>query len=101
MVNFAPLIRSARQKAGLTQDELAILIGAGTRAVWQLEQGTGTLKTLIPALSVLRIAIAGLPPGPDLGSRVKAARLKRGWSLQELSSRCGLSVPTIRGLERN
>src|SRR4051812_48117171 len=100
-MNFAPLVRSARRSACFTQDELAILIGAGTRAVWQLEQGTGTLKTLIPALRVLRIAIAGLPPAADLGARVKAARLRRGWSLQELSTRCKLSVPTLRGLERN
>jgi transcriptional regulator with XRE-family HTH domain len=96
-----PLIRTARQRAGLTQHELAIIVGAGSRAIWQLEQGTGTLKTLLPVLRVLRIAISGLPPAPDLGSRIKAARLKRGWSLQELSTRCGISVPTLQGLERN
>jgi len=100
-MNFASLVRTARQRAGLTQHELATLVGAGTRAVWQLEQGAGTLKTLVPALQVLRVAIAGLPPAADLGARVKAARRKRGWSLQKLSRRSELSVPTLRGLERN
>jgi DNA-binding XRE family transcriptional regulator len=52
-------------------------------------------------LALLRIAITGLPPARDLGARIQAARLKRGWSRQELAERSGLSLPTLRGIESN
>jgi adenine-specific DNA-methyltransferase len=98
---FAPLIREARKRAGMNQDDVAEAAGCGARAIWQVEQGAGTLKTLIPILQVLRIAITGLPPARDLGARVKAAREKRGWSFARLSRECLLSIPTLRGLEKN
>ncbi|MFC4172992.1 DNA methyltransferase [Microvirga sp. GCM10011540] len=99
-MKFAPLIREARQRALLTQDELAAAIGVSTRAVWLAEQGAGTLKTLAPILGLLRVPVTGLPPARDLGARVRSARLKKGWSLQVLSEQCGLSIPTLRALER-
>jgi adenine-specific DNA-methyltransferase len=97
---FAPLIRDARRRAGLTQDDLAMAIGSSSRAVWLVEQGHGTLKTLVPVLKELKIGLVGLPPASSLGLRVRAARRKKGWSLQKLSEQCGLSIPTLRGLER-
>ena len=37
---------------------------------------------------------------PDsTGSRIRAARLERGWSQQELGSRARLSISTINGVE--
>lgn len=100
-MNFSTLARVARRRAGLSQDELARAAGVRRNAVSELEQGVGTLKTLLPIIGILRIAITGLPPGPDLGSRIKVARHKRRWSLQELSARSGVSIPTLRGLEQN
>jgi adenine-specific DNA-methyltransferase len=38
--------------------------------------------------------------GHSLGARVEAARSKRGWSLQDLKDRSGVSIPTLRNLER-
>lgn len=99
-MKFAPLIRDARQRSLLSQDELASAIGVSARAVWLAEQGAGTLKTLVGVLDHLRVPVTGLPPAHNLGARVHAARLKKNWSLQELSERCGLSVPTISGLEQ-
>ncbi|MBJ6124043.1 DNA methyltransferase [Microvirga splendida] len=99
-MKFAPAIRDARQRAILSQEELAQTIGVTPRAVWLAEQGAGTLKTLIPILDHLRIPIAGLSPASSLGARVQEARLKKRWSLQKLSERSNLSIPTIRGLEQ-
>ncbi|HEV2603341.1 MAG TPA: DNA methyltransferase [Microvirga sp.] len=96
---FAPLIRTARWQAGLTQHDLARQVGTSERAIWQIEQGSGSLKTLLPAMEALRVPVLGLPPGASIGARVRAARLKKMWSLQELSRRSGLSVPTVRSLE--
>lgn len=99
-MKFAPLIREARQRALLTQDDLAATLGLSSRALWLAEQGAGTLKTLTPVLQHLQIPIVGLPPGQDLGARLRAARLKTGWSFQALAEKCGLSIPTLRALER-
>jgi len=99
-MKFAPLIREARQRALLSQDDLAKAVGGSARAIWLAEQGAGTLKTLVPVLDELKIAIAGLPPASTLGLRIRAARQKKGWSRQDLSERCGLSIPTLRSLER-
>ncbi|MEP9400144.1 DNA methyltransferase [Mesorhizobium sp. KR2-14] len=99
-MKFAPLIREARQRALLSQSELAKAVGVSPRAIWLAEQGAGTLRTLVPVLEFLRIAIAGLPPASTLGARFRAARLKREMSLQDLADQCGLSIPTLRSLER-
>jgi len=99
-MKFAPLIREARQRALLSQDDLAKAVGVSARAIWLAEQGAGTLRTLVPVLDELKIAIAGLPPASTLGLRIRAARQRKGWSLQELSEQCGLSIPTVRNLER-
>ncbi len=99
-MKFAPLIRDARRRSLLSHDELASAVGVSPKAIWLAEQGAGTLKTLIGVLDQLQVPITGLPPASNLGARVHAARIKRGWSLQKLSERCGLSIPTIRGLEQ-
>ena len=98
-MKFAPLIRGARERAVLSQEGLAKIIGVSPKAIWRAEQGSGTLKTLTAILKHLRIPITGLPPASSLGARVHQARIKNGWSLQKLSERCGLSIPTIRKLE--
>jgi transcriptional regulator with XRE-family HTH domain len=85
-MNFAALVRNARRRAGMTQADLAVVVGVGSRAVWLIENGGGTLQSLIPILDHLRIALAGLPPGRSLGARLTAARQKNGWSLQELGT---------------
>jgi adenine-specific DNA-methyltransferase len=99
-MKFAPFIRDARQRALLTQEDLAAALGLSARAVWLAEQGAGTRKTLTPVLQNLQIPIVGLPPGRDLGARLRAARRKKGWSLQVLAEKCGLSIPTLRARER-
>ena len=35
-----------------------------------------------------------------LGAQIRAARVERGWSTRELADRAGISVPTLRKLER-
>src|SRR4051794_39271472 len=100
-MKFAPPIIAARKRAGLSQRDLAREVAVSPRAVWLVENGGGTIKVLSPILDRLRIGVTGLPPARSLGARLKAARLKRSWSLQELARRSGRSLPTLRGIERN
>lgn len=98
-MRFAPLVTAARRRLGLRQEDLAAHVGVSPRAIWQLEQGGGTLMTLIPVLTHLRIAITGLPLAAHLGARVQGARRKRDWSLATLSERSKISIPTIQAIE--
>jgi len=38
-------------------------------------------------------------PVDSTATRIRTARLERGWSQQELGSRAGLSISTINGVE--
>nr|WP_240511604.1 DNA N-6-adenine-methyltransferase [Novosphingobium panipatense] len=51
--------------------------------------------------SAVEMRIAGLPSGKTLGDRIKLARKRRRWTQATLAARSGVSVPTIRNLERN
>jgi transcriptional regulator with XRE-family HTH domain len=90
-------LREARENAGLTQHELARLIGAaGGERVSRWELGTSEprpdfivklARTLrLPALHLLRIE----GERPDL----RALRLQAGLTVTELAARTNLSVPT-------
>jgi hypothetical protein len=37
---------------------------------------------------------------PELGAAIRVARLRRRWSAQEFASRLGVTLPTLRKLER-
>ena len=90
-------LRQARESAGLTQHELARLIGAaGGERVSRWELGTSEprpefiaklARTLgLPALQLIRFE----GEGPDL----RALRLQAGLTVSELAARTNLSVPT-------
>jgi len=90
-------LREARENAGLTQHELARLIGAaGGERVSRWELGTSEprpefiaklARTLgLPALQLIRFE----GEGPDL----RALRLQAGLTVSELADRTNLSVPT-------
>jgi transcriptional regulator with XRE-family HTH domain len=90
-------LRAAREKAGLTQHELARLVGAaGGERVSRWELGTSEPR---PEFIAKLAHTLGLPAsrlirfegeGPDL----RALRLQAGLTVSELATRTNLSVPT-------
>ena len=62
--SIGEIIRFHRKKAGLTQKQLATLAGVGKTAVFDIEQGKGSvrLNTLLAVSSVLNIALDPVSP---------------------------------------
>jgi transcriptional regulator with XRE-family HTH domain len=96
-------LRAAREKAGLTQHELARLVGAaGGERVSRWELGTSVprpdfLVKLARALDVPALRLIRLDgEGPDL----RALRLQAGLTVPELVGRTNLSAPTYYSWEQ-
>lgn len=64
MITLAQLIQSHRQKAGLTQAQLAKLAGVGKTVVWDLEHGKQSVQwdTLQKIFRILTITVEWQSP---------------------------------------
>jgi HTH-type transcriptional regulator / antitoxin HipB len=64
MITLSQLIKSHRQKAGLTQAQLAKLAGVGKTVVWDLEHGKESVQwdTLQKIFRVLNITVEWQSP---------------------------------------
>jgi len=96
-------LRAAREKAGLTQHELARLVGAagGERVSrWELGSSTPRPEFLVKLAQALGIATMGLirldGDVPDL----RALRLQAGVNVPELADSANLAVPTYYSWEQ-
>lgn len=90
-------LRSARENAGLTQHELARLIGAagGERVSrWELGMSEPRPDFLVKLARILHIPALMLIHFEGEIPDLRALRLKAGLRVTELASRTNLSVPT-------
>lgn len=90
----------ARRSSGVSQSTLAARIGVPLQKIKRLEQGVGSTETLLAVMTALDFRLAGLGPGKTLGEKLRASRLRRGWTLENAASRAGISRTTLAGLER-
>jgi transcriptional regulator with XRE-family HTH domain len=90
----------ARRSAGWSQRTLADRIGLSAQVIKRLEQGVGSVTTLVAVMAALDFRLIGLGPGRTLAEQLRAARQKRGLSLTQMAGRTGLSRATVAGLEQ-
>ena len=100
-MNLGSMIRDARKTAGMTQLLAAERADVSPRALWTLEQGGGTVTTFVKVAQIVEFRLTGLPQAKSLGQRLRAARLRKGWTQARLAARAGISVPTARALEND
>ena len=106
---LAQRLREAMQEQGLTQTEVAALAGVSrSKVVHELLHGVERPRNPV-TLAKLALALGkpwdwlgaappeGIPAGP--GYRLYAARLARGWTLDELAAASGVNRHTIYNLE--
>lgn len=93
-------LRSARRQNGLTQRMLASRVGLSPQMILRLEQGVGSMATLVAVMKALDFRLTGLGPGATIGEQMRNRRLKQGWTLERLADRTGLSRTTIAAVER-
>lgn len=75
-------------------------MGVDAQAIKRLEKGIGSVPTLIAAMAALDFRLTGLSPGKTLPDQLRAHRLKRALSLDEVASKARLSRTTVAALER-
>lgn len=90
----------ARRSTGTTQSALAIRIGVPLQKIKRLERGVGSMETLSAVMAAVDFRITGIAPGKDLAAQLRACRLRRRWTLEEVASRAKLSRTTVASLER-
>jgi transcriptional regulator with XRE-family HTH domain len=93
-------LKLARRSAGWSQRTLAERIGVDAQTIKRLENGVGSMPTLIAVMTVLDFRLTGLGPGKTLAEQLRGRRRRRSMSLDEAGSRAGLSRATVASLER-
>lgn len=70
------------------------------QTIKRLENGIGSVSTLIRVMEALDFRLTGLGPGKALPDQLRVRRRKKAISLDEIATRTGLSRTTIASLER-
>lgn len=94
-------LRTARKGRGLTQAEVAKIIGVSRHTILSLERGAASVAVLEKAASVVSFRITRLAGGNTIGEQLRSARAQRGWTQAEVAERSRISIPTLRSLERS
>lgn len=84
----------------MSQTALAARIGVPLQKIKRLERGVGSVETLAAVMTATDFRLTGLGPGNTLGEKLRASRLRRGWTLEKAASRARMSRTTLAGLER-
>jgi len=92
-------LRSARRSAGWSRRTLAERIGVDAQTIKRLENGVGSMPTLIAVMTVLDFRLTGLGPGKTLAEQLRGRRRNRSMSLNDAALRAGLSRATVSSLE--
>ena len=93
-------IHQARRSAGWSQRTLAERIGVNPQVIKRLEQGIGSVATLVAAMAALDFRLTGVGSGKTLHEQIRNRRQQRSRSLEQVAQRTGLSRTTIASLER-
>ena len=93
-------IQQARRSSGWSQRTLAERIGVNPQVIKRLEQGIGSVATLVAAMAALDFRLTGVGSGKTLHEQIRNRRQQRSLSLEQVAQRTGLSRTTIASLER-
>lgn len=93
-------IKNFRRRSLVSQKDLASHLDMNLKTIASIEGDSGTIKNMLPILRYLKLEIAGLPKGNDLGSRLRFSRQRKGWSQRELAVKANVTQPTIIQLEK-
>ena len=93
-------LRDARRASGWSQRTLADRIGVDAQTIKRLENGVGSVPTLIAAMAALDFRLTGIAAGKTLPEQLRAERRKRSMSLRSAAEKTGLSPTTIASIER-
>jgi transcriptional regulator with XRE-family HTH domain len=94
------LLRAERKAKGKTLSDIADALAISRNTVWELEKlNRGSMAGLERISQFLGLEWVGLPPGQTFGTRIRAERLKRGWTQEGLANKAGVSRPAVIRVE--
>jgi transcriptional regulator with XRE-family HTH domain len=99
-MDIGTALRRSRRQSGLTQQELADLAGLSRQTIVQLERGLGRMSSLNAVAPHIAFRMKGVAKGARLQDQLADARRRRGLTQFDLAARAGLSIPTVRSIER-
>lgn len=86
--------------AKISQETLGTVAGVSVGTIKAIEQGNGTLRTLLPVLTAIgQKLIARHAPGDDLLTGLISLRKRHGFSARGIATHLGLSRSTIAQME--
>ena len=96
-------LKKSRLSQGKTLEDVAYACESHTKNIWLIENGkAGSLTLFDKVVRYLDIDFNGLPsPEETFGARLKAARIKRGWTQAQVADKARVSVPVVGRLERD
>lgn len=99
-MDFCAELAAARRETGVSQEALAARLGVPRLAITRMEAGTASVALALKVLDELKVRLNGVGKGHTLVQQLTNARLRRGWSDDDLAKRAGLDVRTVRAIER-
>lgn len=99
-MNIGHCIRASRKGCGLSQVELASLADISRSSLVRLEGNRGAVTTLMKVRPHVGFRIVGLAQGKAPSEQIKNARKRLGLSKAQVAEGAGLSIPTVRLLEK-
>ena len=99
-MNIGQCIRAAHKGCGMSQVELADLADVSRSALVALESNRGAVSTLLKVRPHIGFRIVGLANGSEPAEQIRNSRIRRDLSLARVAGGSGVSVPTVRLLER-
>lgn len=96
-------LRDARRSTRTSQADLARRVGCSVPTLRQAELGQGGVAVFLSAADGLGLELAGrsLPPGENLGARLRALRQRQRLSQRDLAATAQCSPTTVAAVERN
>ncbi|PTW49204.1 DNA N-6-adenine-methyltransferase Dam [Sphingomonas faeni] len=93
-------LRDHRLSQGLPQDALAAQLGVTRLAVHRIEKGVGTQRLLQQVMKETGFRLSGIGRGATLAEQLSTARRRRGWTLELVATKAGLTAKTVASIER-
>ena len=91
-------LRTARCSSGWSRVTLGERVGVDAQTIKRIEQGRGSVETLVKVMAVLNFRLVGLGKGDTLAEQLRNKRDQR--SPAKLAKKAGISPATLAALER-
>jgi transcriptional regulator with XRE-family HTH domain len=92
-------LRSTRRARGLSQTDLGNQLGVDRQVIARLEQGVGSVETLIAVMAALEYHLSALARGARIDEQLRNRRARLNLSQADVAEMAGISRKTVAAVE--